>query len=555
MFKKILLQILVVLLFFILTVFFTYPLFVGKTVNTADALLHIWIISWNNHQFFSNPLHLFHSNIFAPHQYTLAFTENEIAISLIAGPVLKLFNDPVLAYNFLIVFGFVVCGYGMYLLISYLTKDKLIAVLAGIIYAFAPFKIVHGFDRLHTTGLWLPFVFLFLHKFFKTKSWANLLSLTFFTILVAWSSFHCFIFLPFVFLTFIFVNYKIHNLDKRVIYKLLVFFLLILIFVLPIAYPYFKVKELYNFSRPEGEVLYYSPVLLDYFLPSWANKYYQFPLPDEYVVTPGIIVWLLLFFSLFVFAKDKIKINLTEKELLIYAILSLVGLTLSLGLFLNLSQRSTSDIVGPFYLLYYLIPGFNGIRAPGRFSIFFLISVIAIISLGLKRFFKQQARIKKNLLLIIVMFLLLIEFSFAGQEDKFVDNFEFKQIPLIYSWLKEQPGDFIVLELPLGWNKEIGSYDPCYVYYSIYHWKKIVNGYSGYVPLGYYQLNQDLKAFEMPKIVKWLRKYDVKYIVLHLDKYKGSLEGQEVLEKLNSNPDKFKLITRFGNDWVYMFNV
>ena len=513
MFKKILLQILVVLLFFILTVFFTYPLFVGKTVNTADALLHIWIISWNNHQFFSNPLHLFHSNIFAPHQYTLAFTENEIAISLIAGPVLKLFNDPVLAYNFLIVFGFVVCGYGMYLLISYLTKDKLIAVLAGIIYAFAPFKIVHGFDRLHTTGLWLPFVFL----------------------------------------TFVFVNYKIHNLDKRVIYKLLVFFLLILIFVLPIAYPYFKVKELYNFSRPEGEVLYYSPVLLDYFLPSWANKYYQFPLPDEYVVTPGIIVWLLLFFSLFVFAKDKIKINLTEKELLIYAILSLVGLTLSLGLFLNLSQRSTSDIVGPFYLLYYLIPGFNGIRAPGRFSIFFLISVIAIISLGLKRFFKQQARIKKNLLLIIVMFLLLIEFSFAGQEDKFVDNFEFKQIPLIYSWLKEQPGDFIVLELPLGWNKEIGSYDPGYVYYSIYHWKKIVNGYSGYVPPGYYQLNQDLKAFETPKIVKWLRKYDVKYIVLHLDKYKGSLEGQEVLEKLNSNPDKFKLITRFGNDWVYMF--
>lgn len=599
MLKIFLIHLFVVIFFLAITFYFAAPLFLGGRITGGDTLLHIWLIAWNNHQFFSDPLNLFQANFFAPHQYTLAFTENELGLTLIAAPILKIFNDHILAYNFLIIFGFVVSGYGMYLLAYHLTKNRAAALLSGVIYAFAPFKLAHGFERLHLTGFSLPFIFLFLHRFSKSKKMGDLLWLTFFVILTAWSSLHYFVFLPLVFLIFLALNYwpkKINGIyrlspcfswrrERKMAGQLLAAFLIVFVFISPLFYVYFKFQSLNHLFRPEAELINYSPVFLDYFLPVFgANAFYNFADSHENIVGIGFVVWLLLIlcfifyvksirnFSFFnsdvheSFAGDSLRsapacgndnFEGIKFRFYAYSILGVFSFLFSLGPFLKFSHQSSLYFLGPFYLFRFL-PGFSGIRAPGRFSIFFLIAVSVLISLGLSEFFKSQRKILKRTILAILMFLILSEFSFIKPvAAKFAKASKFQQIPLVYNWLKNQAGNFIILELPLGWNNSSRSYDYNYVYHSIYHWKKLVNGPpSGVVFSDYYQLNKDLKKFELSKVEDWLKKYQVKYLIFHRDKYEellGKSEAERIFQALAANAEIFLPLNQFADDYAYEY--
>ena len=59
-------------------------------------------------------------------------------------------------------------------------------------------------------------------------------------------------------------------------------------------------------------------------------------------------------------------------------------------------------------------------------------------------------------------------------------------MPPVYRWLKAQPADTAVLELPIGQqNAVIWSQQALMTYYATYHWRPIVNGVGGYTPDGY----------------------------------------------------------------------
>ena len=46
--------------------------------DTADTVLHEWIMAWVAHQTVTNPLHLFDANIFFPERGTLAYSDHQI---------------------------------------------------------------------------------------------------------------------------------------------------------------------------------------------------------------------------------------------------------------------------------------------------------------------------------------------------------------------------------------------------------------------------------------------------------------------------------------------
>lgn len=189
----------VIFFFFLLTILFTYPLILHLdrvVFDIFNPLILGWRITWNTHQLFLNPLNLWQGNIFYPAQNSLAFSENLLGITILVLPIIKIFNNPILSHNIALFLSLILSGYVMFLLTYHLTKNYPTLILAGIIYAFTPFKIFRMFWHLNiASGQWLPFVFLYLHKFFENKKIKNIILFSLLFILQTLTSLHSLAFL------------------------------------------------------------------------------------------------------------------------------------------------------------------------------------------------------------------------------------------------------------------------------------------------------------------------------------------------------------------------
>jgi len=162
------------LLFFVaLTIFMTWPVTPNldhSLEQWGDALLQTWTLDWDAHALVTDPLHFADANAFYPYHNSLAFTETLVGQAVLVAPVIWLTNNPVLAYNLLLLASFILCGWGTYLLAKDLTNSRVAALGAGIIFGFFP----HRFGQLSHLHLlaaqWMPFALLFLRRFILAPS-------------------------------------------------------------------------------------------------------------------------------------------------------------------------------------------------------------------------------------------------------------------------------------------------------------------------------------------------------------------------------------------------
>ncbi len=523
--------------------------------NHIDAYLVTWVWSWENYVLPNNPTHLFNANIFAPFEDTLAYTETMLGSFLLAWPILIIFNNIFLAYNIVILLTFAIAGLGMYLLVYSLTKDKLAAFLSALIYAFAPFKLIHSIGHLHLTGMWLPYVFLYLHKFFKKQSWHNSLLLTLFIILVFLTGFHYFIFLPVVIAVFLLVNYLSKNFkfNKNNFKKIILSLILSALIIIPIILPYIHLKEKYNFIRSVETVEAYSPDLIDYFIPPFLyNHFYINRSHVEMAVGPGIVISLLFLLAIYFFSKQK-KINQEDKRnFIIYSIIIFISFIISFGFYIQLNSSAQYGLPSLYSLFYAFIPGFDGIRATGRYSVFVLLGLTVLIGYGLYYYFSQQKNIfKKIIIYFLIIFFLFIELSFVPS----VSFSEIKispQLNKFYNWMKLQPDNKIFLNFPIGFGPStFNNFDAIYVFNSRLHFKKIVNGYSGKNSPNYQNLVVKLNFLGPLKNLSLLKKYKVDYLIYHFDFYKNPEKIKQWYLSQLALSDKIKYITHFGNNYIY----
>src|SRR5947199_8424992 len=116
--------------------------------DRGDPYMIAWTLWWDYHQTFHDPVHLFDANVFYPYKYTLAFSENDYGIAL---PFFPLFAAGLraLTVNSIATFlGFAFCGYGAFRLTRTLTGSNGAAWVAGIVFAFVPFRF-HVLSHLH----------------------------------------------------------------------------------------------------------------------------------------------------------------------------------------------------------------------------------------------------------------------------------------------------------------------------------------------------------------------------------------------------------------------
>lgn len=137
-----------------LAVAMTWPLARHLTTALADLgdpLVNMWIIDWVGHALTHAPFDLYDSALYYPGRLTLAYSENLVGVTLFVLPLQLLGVPPVAVYNIALLLGFAFSGYGAFVLARTVTRSTAASLVAGVIFAFVPFK----FDHLsHMQLLW-----------------------------------------------------------------------------------------------------------------------------------------------------------------------------------------------------------------------------------------------------------------------------------------------------------------------------------------------------------------------------------------------------------------
>lgn len=155
-----------------LTLVLTYPFSTHLTTHVlslgTDMDLAIWSIGWNVHKLTHQPWTIFDANIFFPFHNTLAYSENLIGSSLLAAPVIWLTGNTILGMNIAALFSVAAGAFGAFLLARRLGMSTAAALLAGIVFGFAPPRFFR-MDQLPISSVqWIPFTLLALHAYFDT---------------------------------------------------------------------------------------------------------------------------------------------------------------------------------------------------------------------------------------------------------------------------------------------------------------------------------------------------------------------------------------------------
>lgn len=163
--------------FIALSIAHTWPFALGLHSHASDyndAILNIWTLGAIARQLVTDPLHPLNVNMYYPFEATLATIDLQLSSGVLAAPVTLLSGNPVLGHNLFVFASFVLCGFTTFLLVRELTGSVGGALVAGSIYAFAPFRTERLSHSHMLAGFWLPLLLLTVHRFVARPRWPTL---------------------------------------------------------------------------------------------------------------------------------------------------------------------------------------------------------------------------------------------------------------------------------------------------------------------------------------------------------------------------------------------
>jgi hypothetical protein len=168
-----------VLLYVVVTVAMMYPLLrhIGSVLphDLGDPVLNTWLLWWSTKQV---PLTSawWNAPMFFPAADVMALSELLIGLLPITVVVQWLTHNPLTAYNVAFLLSFPLSGLSAYALAVDLTARRDAGVLAGLAFAFAPYRMGHLGHVQVLSYYWAPLVLLGLHRYLRTHDWRWLIA-------------------------------------------------------------------------------------------------------------------------------------------------------------------------------------------------------------------------------------------------------------------------------------------------------------------------------------------------------------------------------------------
>jgi hypothetical protein len=165
-----------------LTVAYTWPLprhiLHGVAHDAGDPILNAWILWWSTKAL---PLTAawWNAPIFYPATGAFAFSEHLLGEAPIAAPIIALTGNAIFGYNVALIAGYILCGLGAHFLAYTLTRRHDAAFVAGVAYAFAPYRLAQLPHIQVLSSYWAPVCLAALHRYDRDSAtkWAALAAL------------------------------------------------------------------------------------------------------------------------------------------------------------------------------------------------------------------------------------------------------------------------------------------------------------------------------------------------------------------------------------------
>jgi hypothetical protein len=548
-----------------------------------DAKLNAWIFHWDFHQTFRDPLHLFDANIFHPARYALAFSENLLGAALFGFPLFAAGASTLFVYNFLFLLGMFLSALAAWALAREVTGEPWTPLLAGLVFAFVPWRLAQIPHVQFQWGAFLPLLLLFLLRWLDGGRRRDLVL---FAVFFAWNALtnvHYAVFSGI--LLAVVVAWQALTDDaldrRRRIRHTLAATAVAAAVVLPFYVPYAKAASLYGMRRSVGEMRFYSARPSALLVAGSQNKLWA-PLTQRFArpeaeMFPGVIpvalaayaivglrrprshapgsrgrvtgwrrrtVRSLDFLALIAFAAGIAglivrdlrlgPLNLSDPGRALVFLTAIVFARLAVafperarhsnlreflrrrrldrraGLFAAIGLAGLLVAVGgytPYYTFLFQSFGFvfRAIRVPARGMVLFHLALGVLAAWGLTLLLRRfRSRAERTGFVAAALALIAIEYRAAPIEFPAVE----RDPAPVYRWLGAVPVPGAVLEWPIGFD-----WDAEHVFRSTAHWRKLVNGYSGFAPPHYDELKNLLQERPIPEKA-WTRIRDLGTAVL-----------------------------------------
>jgi len=578
--KKVVLQVLknlsVIALFFTLTIIMTYPFFSNMSnaaVDLADTFHNVWSIGWVIKSIKSLSFSaLFDTNIMYPLLNTGAFAEVQISNALLIWIIDLFCNNLLFSYNILLFLSFIVCGYLMFLIGYEVTGSFTSGIVSGVIYAFFPFKYAHLPHIQLLTCQWVLIGLYCLIRHSRTNENKYLFIFTISFILQSVTFGYVTIFLYFI--TSFFIAYNLIRLQPGVrfnyIKKFFWIWIPILICTVPFYIPFLQAAG-QSYVRTFRQLRNHGTDLCMYFASNSLNKVYGeilegfrnvVPHGEINALFPGCLVYALFAIGLVIFIYrifiqlkkmnnesigDKIVYTFNyNNKIFFFVLIAASGFLFSLGPYIKIAGNEiVPSILYPFFLVL-----LRGVRYLPAFIMVIMIGVSIICAYTYSELIRRyKSRLFQFISSVAVVFFILFEFYSAPIHLVAMPVNE--DIPSVYKWLNDN-NDGPILELPLYKNDDVSNSNfwnqYIYMYYSTYHWNKMINGITGFFPIHFRKINDILDNFPDEKSIEVLQSLGVKKVIIH-----ESL-GDEDDEKKYSEIKKWKelrLIKSFNDKKLF----
>ena len=136
--------------------------------DLGDPALNAWIL-WYNTTALPFTDQWWNPPIFYPAGNILAYSEHLFGISLISTPFYWLTGNAVVAYNITFLLTFPLSGLTAYVLCFELTQRRDASWIAGLAFAFAPYRMDHLPHVQVLASYWMPLGLFFLHRYYRVR--------------------------------------------------------------------------------------------------------------------------------------------------------------------------------------------------------------------------------------------------------------------------------------------------------------------------------------------------------------------------------------------------
>jgi hypothetical protein len=512
----------------------TYPL-VPRMGNMArydgDAKFGLWNVAWIGHALLTQPTHLFDANIFFPHTGTLAYSELNLVAGFLGFPGYAITHNPFVALNSAIAIALFLTFVLTWALVRRLTGSAGAGLVAAMGFAFCPNIPSRSGELQLLMTFGIPLVFLAFHRFHERPNvWRSVgLGAALAVCGLACAYYGLFTATALALISLVMA-------DRRRAYwtglgGALITMLLILA---PIVMPYTAARRAVAAPQaaPADRLVEWAARPADFltsptFADSWLRPAVQRTLgASTDPMFPGLIVLALAAIAI---AKERHRTTIAYLAIAVFALWAAFGPRLLL-----------------YTVVAKIIPGMALLRAPVRYGILVSFALAILAGYGARRLARGRIAITAALVLVTAM-----ELAVWGGPGT-TPGWTLAPMPVVpqaYRLLASLPPGPVV-EFPFPYKRTDFHRHLVPMFWSVFHWQPLVNGYSDVVPQDFRDIAVPINAFPDAASFEILRARQVRYVVWDMNGYEG-VSRERLMARFPPYAANLQLLTTDHDVWLY----